>query len=118
MSDRNKSMQLDYGVQTGPNVTIREGQDSSAQIASSAGSFIDTSVRRGITIAPGRGNRVNVQCMPNQFVYGGFISQKGAFVGLIPSTGATPNSQYSLNPPLADLAALLREVTALTSFLA
>lgn len=116
MSNKLKSIQLDYSVEEGPHITVQEGmKDQSAMMGASDSSFMHVSTQNGISLSPGRGKTINMQAMPNDVIYGGLIAPQGALTGMIPSTIVTPNPTYRFKPPLDEMMSVIRDVAIISS---
>ena len=116
MADKIKTIQVDPSVSTGPHVTTRMSDvGGSSEIGASNDVFVHASERNGIGISPGKGNKVNIQSMPQNVVYGGLLAQQNGLRGMIPSTIAFPVAQYKFSPPLGNMLSTMREVMIISS---
>lgn len=116
MADKIKTIQVDPTVTSGPHITARSSDvGASAELGASNEVFVHASDRNGIGLSPGKGNKVNVQSMPENVVYGGIIAQQSGLQGMIPSTIAFPVPQYKMSPPLESMMSTMREVMIISS---
>lgn len=116
MADKIKTMQADPSLETGPHFTTRVANTGgSAEVGASNDAFIHVSERNGVGVSPGKGNKINMQTMPQNIVYGGLIAQQKGMRGMVPSTIGTPTPQYSFSPPLANMMSTLREIIVISS---
>jgi hypothetical protein len=61
---------------------------------------------RGTTIA----GPISLACSPDQVRVGGLFTLQNAISGMLPSTMATPSAMYTINPPVKQLAGLVKQV--------
>ena len=111
-----RTIQADIYSESGAHVTVADGDGGSeAILGASADAHISANESFGISLSPGRGKKVNVQAMPNDVVFGGLFSMPSVYQGLVPSTIATPNPQYSMKPPFEHILQTVRELAILSS---
>lgn len=116
MADKIKTMQADPSVESGPHFTTRvSNTGGSAELGASNDVFVHASERNGVGMSPGKGNKINMQTMPQNVVYGGLIAQQKGMRGMVPSTIGTPTPQYAFSPPLESMMSTLREIVIISS---
>lgn len=95
---------------SGAMISIMSNPDE-ARISGSLRSFISIK-EDGITIAPGRPNKIMMQALPGSIKYAGMVQDVPFPLGLIP-IGFIPKQIF--NPPLAELLPIIRDVSIISS---
>jgi hypothetical protein len=72
----------------------------------------------GLSLSPGRGNKISIQGLPATMRYAGMIQAVPFPLSLIPSTAITPIPQHVIVPPFKRLVPLLTKFANIASKMA
>ena len=93
--------------------TAIEVADGRIMMSASGKEFIQLE-ESGITLSS---DRINMQCLPENIIFGSFIRMQSTFMGMIPSTSSFPVSQYVINIPVESVALMKDIAEIMTSII-